>query len=185
MRERWAERNLRNTLLCRNSCGMPSMWHSDGSYLGKALLHRVRELLGQECLAKGAHCWLGPTINIQRSPLGGRGFESYSEDPHLSGMLASNIIQGCEGTGVIACPKHFGANDQEHERHAVNTIVTPRAIREIYLRPFQIIARDAKSGALMTAYNKTNGVHCSEDKNLLQGIVRDEWKWDPLIMSDW
>ncbi|KAB8072481.1 putative beta-glucosidase H [Aspergillus leporis] len=148
------------------------------------LLRQAGKLLGQECLAKGAHCWLGPTINMPRSPLGGRGFESFSEDPHISGVMAASIISGCEGTGVISAVKHFVGNDQEHERRAVDVLVTQRALREIYLRPFQIAARDARPGALMTSYNKINGKHVAENKEILD-IVRQEWKWDPLIMSDW
>ncbi|KAE8147158.1 putative beta-glucosidase H [Aspergillus avenaceus] len=148
------------------------------------LLHRAGTLLGQECLAKGAHCWLGPTVNMQRSPLGGRGFESFSEDPHLAGVLAAAVIRGCEHTGVQSAVKHFVGNDQEHERRAVDVLVPPRALREIYLRPFQIIARDAHPGALMTSYNKVNGTHVVENPALLD-IVRQEWQWNPLIMSDW
>jgi beta-glucosidase len=148
-------------------------------------LEKAGKLLGEECIVKGAHCWLGPTMNIQRSPLGGRGFESFSEDPYLSGVLASEMIQGCESTGVVATPKHFVCNDQEHERRAVDVIVTPRALREVYLRPFQIVARDANPGAVMTSYNKVNGVHVSEDPKILEDIVRKEWGWDPLVISDW
>lgn len=149
------------------------------------LLRSAGVLLGEECRSKGVHCWLGPTINIQRSPLGGRGYESYSEDPHLTGVLASAIIAGCESTGVIATVKHFICNDQEDEKRALNAIMTERALREIYLRPFQIVARDAPARALMASYNKVNGIHVSESKQLLNDIVREEWKWDPLIMSDW
>lgn len=151
----------------------------------KQLLKKAGQLLGDECIAKGAHCWLGPTINMPRSPLGGRGFESFSEDPHLSGILAASIIRGCESTGVISAVKHFVGNDQEHERRAVDCLITPRALREVYLRPFQIVARDAKPGALMTSYNKVNGCHVADSAEMLQGIVRQEWKWDPLIVSDW
>jgi beta-glucosidase len=122
---------------------------------------------------------------MQRSALGGRGFESFSEDPHLSGRLAAEMIKGCEKTGVQACVKHFVCNDQEHERRAVDVRVMDRGLREIYLRPFQIVARDAKPGALMTSYNKLNGIHVSESADLIQGVIRDEWNWDPLVMSDW
>ncbi|ETN39960.1 uncharacterized protein HMPREF1541_06187 [Cyphellophora europaea CBS 101466] len=156
-----------------------------GATWDKELLFKAGKLLGDECISKGAHCWLGPTINIQRSPMGGRGFESYSEDPHLSGHLAASIVKGCESTGVQATPKHFVCNDQEHERRAVNTIIPERALREVYLRPFQILARDARPGVLMTSYNKINGLHVAHDPRILTGIVREEWGWDPLIMSDW
>jgi beta-glucosidase len=151
----------------------------------KQLLKKAGKLLGDECIAKGAHCWLGPTINTPRSPLGGRGFESFSEDPHLSGILSASMILGCESTGVASCVKHFVGNDQEHERRAVDCLITPRALREVYLRPFQIVARDAKPRALMTSYNKVNGRHVADSTEMLQDIVRQEWKWDPLIVSDW
>jgi beta-glucosidase len=144
----------------------------------RALIKEAGELLGAECKAKGVHCWLGPTINIQRSPLGGRGYESFSEDPHLTGILASEMIKGCESTGVIAAVKHFICNDQEHDKMALNAFVSDRALRKI-------IARDAKPGALMTSYNKVNGVPVSQSRHLLEDIIREEWGWNPLIMSDW
>ncbi|CBF75131.1 hypothetical protein AN3903.2 [Aspergillus nidulans FGSC A4] len=121
---------------------------------------------------------------MQRSPLGGRGFESFSEDPYLAGVAAASMIVGCESKGIIATVKHFVGNDQEHERRAVDVIVTPRALREIYLRPFQIVARDARPGALMTSYNKVNGKHVVEDPKMYD-LIRKDWGWDPLVMSDW
>lgn len=151
----------------------------------KHLLKRAGKLLADECIAKGAHCWLGPTINMPRSPLGGRGFESFSEDPHLSGALAASMILGCESKGVASAVKHFVGNDQEHERRAVDCLITPRALREVYLRPFQIAARDANPRALMTSYNKVNGKHVADSAEMLQGIVRQEWNWNPLVVSDW
>jgi beta-glucosidase len=141
--------------------------------------------LGDEAKAKGAHVVLGPTINIQRGPLGGRGFESFSEDPLLSGVLAGNYCKGLKEKDIIATLKHFVCNDQEHERMAVNAILTDRALREIYLLPFMIAIKMAQPGAIMTAYNKVNGTHASEDPTILQGILRREWKWDGLVMSDW
>ena len=141
--------------------------------------------MGLEAKAKGAHAILGPTINIQRSPLGGRGFESFSEDPVLSGLLAAAICNGIQSEGVGATVKHFVCNDQEHERVAVDTVVTQRALREIYLLPFMLAARDSSPAAIMTAYNKLNGTHCSEHRTLLEGILRKEWKWDGMVMSDW
>ncbi|OAX79924.1 hypothetical protein ACJ72_05751 [Emergomyces africanus] len=149
------------------------------------LLHQVGKLLGEECKAKGAHVLLGPTINIQRSPLGGRGFESYSEDGVLSGTLAGHYCAGVIEENVIPTPKHFVCNDQEHERMGVDSIVTQRALREIYLKPFQIALKMAQPGAIMTAYNKINGIHVSEDKRIIDDILRKEWKWNGLIMSDW
>ncbi|KAL4787305.1 glycosyl hydrolase family 3 N terminal domain-containing protein [Aspergillus varians] len=168
--------------------GVPAACLPCGTALGaiwdRELLKRAGELIGDECIAKGAHCWLGPTVNMQRSPLGGRGFESFSEDPYLAGVSAASMILGCESKGIIATVKHFVGNDQEHERRAVDVIVTPRAFREIYLRPFQIVARDARPGALMTSYNKVNGKHVVEDEKMYD-LVRKEWGWDPLVMSDW
>ncbi|KAL3492245.1 hypothetical protein BJX62DRAFT_224726 [Aspergillus germanicus] len=168
--------------------GIPAACLPCGTALGaiwdRDLLRRAGQLLGDECVAKGAHCWLGPTVNMQRSPLGGRGFESFSEDPYLAGVAAASMITGCESKGVIATVKHFVGNDQEHERRAVDVIVTPRAFREIYLRPFQIVARDANPGALMTSYNKINGKHVVENPEIYD-LIRKEWGWDPLFMSDW
>ncbi|KAL3460299.1 glycosyl hydrolase family 3 N terminal domain-containing protein [Aspergillus heterothallicus] len=168
--------------------GIPAACLPCGTALGaiwdRDLLRRAGQLLGDECIAKGAHCWLGPTVNMQRSPLGGRGFESFSEDPFLAGVAAASMITGCESKGVIATVKHFVGNDQEHERRAVDVIVTPRAFREIYLRPFQIVARDASPGALMTSYNKINGKHVVENPEIYD-LIRKEWGWDPLVMSDW
>ena len=141
--------------------------------------------MGEEAKVKGAHILLGPCINMQRSPLGGRGFESISEDPVLAGLGAASLTNGIQSTGVVATIKHFVTNDQEHERTAVDSIVTERALREIYLLPFQIAVRDSYPKAFMTAYNKLNGTHVSENKRILQGILRDELGWKGVIMSDW
>ncbi|KAH7075725.1 glycoside hydrolase superfamily [Paraphoma chrysanthemicola] len=149
------------------------------------LLRRAGNLMGVEARHKGASVLLGPTVNMQRSPLGGRGFESFSEDPVLAGLCASAIINGIQDTGVQAAIKHFVANDQEHERMAVDSIVTERALREIYLLPFQIAVRDANPASFMTSYNKVNGTHVSEDEYILRNVLRGEWAWKGLIMSDW
>jgi beta-glucosidase len=141
--------------------------------------------MGEETKAKGAHVLLGPTVNMQRSPLGGRGFESFSEDPVLAGSCAAAVVNGIQDTGVAATIKHFVANDQEHQRMAVDALVTERALREIYLLPFQIAVRDSKPRAFMTSYNKVNGVHVSEDPKILKDTLRGEWGWEGLIMSDW
>lgn len=141
--------------------------------------------MADEAIAKGCHVVLGPTINIQRSPLGGRGFESFSEDGILSGTLAGHYSKGMQEKGVGATLKHFVCNDQEHERLAVDSIVTQRALREIYLLPFQVAMRICRSACIMTAYNKVNGTHVSENKEILGDILRKEWGWDGLVMSDW
>ncbi|KGO44523.1 Glycoside hydrolase family 3 [Penicillium expansum] len=149
------------------------------------LLSEVGALMGDEAIAKGAHIVLGPTINTQRSPLGGRGFESFSEDGVLSGTLAGHFCKAMQEKGVAATLKHFVCNDQEHERLAVNSILTNRALREIYLMPFQLAMRICRSQCVMTAYNKVNGTHVSENKAILDDILRKEWGWEGLIMSDW
>ncbi|GAA5896930.1 hypothetical protein JCM6882_007310 [Rhodosporidiobolus microsporus] len=149
------------------------------------MMHRVGNALGDECRAKSAHVLLGPTVNIQRSPLGGRGFESYSEDPLLSGMIAAAYVNGLQEKGVAACIKHFVTNDQEFERFSMDSVVSQRALREIYLEPFRLAVKHANPKSFMSSYNKLNGTHCSETKELLTGILREEWGWDGLVMSDW
>ncbi|KAF7715058.1 Beta-glucosidase [Penicillium ucsense] len=149
------------------------------------LLGEIGLLMGEEAIAKGTHVILGPTINTQRSPLGGRGFESFSEDGVLSGTLAGYMVKGMQEKGVAATLKHFVCNDQEHERLAVNAILTDRALREIYLMPFQLAMRICRSACVMTAYNKINGTHVSENKAIIDDILRKEWGWEGLIMSDW
>ncbi|KAM0131608.1 hypothetical protein ACHAO1_007209 [Botrytis cinerea] len=149
------------------------------------LLHRAGVLMGEEAKAKGVHVILGPTINMQRSPLGGRGFESFSEDPVLSGLGAAALVNGIQETGVQATIKHFVCNDQEHNRNGVNVIITERALREIYLLPFQLVVRDSKPALFMSAYNKINGTHVSENPKILKDILRGEWGWSGCVMSDW
>ncbi|KAH8815580.1 glycoside hydrolase family 3 protein [Xylogone sp. PMI_703] len=149
------------------------------------LLQEAGVVMGHEAIAKSAHVILGPTINMQRSPLGGRGFESLSEDPVLAGLGAAALVRGIQETGVQATIKHFVCNDQEHERNAVDVKITERALREIYALPFQIVVRDGKPGAFMTAYNKVNGTHVSENPEIVQRILREEWGFKGLVMSDW
>ncbi|KAL6787336.1 putative beta-glucosidase I [Trichoderma sp. SZMC 28012] len=156
-----------------------------GATWDTSLLRELGTLLGLEAKSKGAHILLGPTVNIQRSPLGGRGFESFSEDPLLSGTLAAAYCNGVQDENIISSIKHFVCNDQEDKRMAVNVTVNARALREIYLLPFMIAIRDANPGSIMTAYNKLNGTHCSENHELLADILRGEWKWDGLVVSDW
>lgn len=169
--------------------GVPTACFPCGTALGAtwdtSLLERAGELMGLEARAKGVHVVLGPTVNIARSPLGGRTFESFSEDPLLSGLSAAAIIRGIQSKKVAAAIKHYVCNDQEHERKAVNVIVSDRALREIYLLPFQIALRQANPWALLTAYNKVNGTHVSEDKFLLQKVLFEEWGYRGLLVSDW
>ncbi|GLB35269.1 putative glycosyl hydrolase 3 family protein [Lyophyllum shimeji] len=149
------------------------------------LVHEVGVFLGKEAKIKSSVVLLAPTCNIQRTPLGGRSFESFSEDPHLSGILAAAYVNGLQSEGVSATIKHFVGNDQEHERTAAESVISPRALREIYLYPFMLAQRDAKPGAFMTAYGRIWGVHCSENKRLLTGILRNEWNFEGIVISDW
>ncbi|WZH42185.1 glycoside hydrolase superfamily [Fusarium acuminatum] len=158
--------------------GLGATWNPE-------LLYAAGQLLSRECEAKGAHVWLGPTVNLVRGPLNGRGFESFSEEPYLSGVLATAIIKGVQSRGTAAALKHFVANDQETAKMSVDICMSERALREVYLKPFQMAVRDAKPKVVMSSYNKVNGVHVSESKELLQDILRGEWKYDGLVMSDW
>nr|XP_019044516.1 beta-glucosidase [Kwoniella bestiolae CBS 10118]OCF23446.1 beta-glucosidase [Kwoniella bestiolae CBS 10118] len=156
-----------------------------GATFSSDLAELSGSLLADETRARNASCLLAPTINIQRSPLGGRAFESFAEDPTLSGLIAAGYIRGLQDKGVSATIKHFVANDQEHERMGQDSIIAARPLRDIYLRPFQIAQKHSQPWAFMTAYNKLNGTHCSENPWLLQNILRGEWKFDGLVMSDW
>ncbi|WRT68235.1 uncharacterized protein IL334_005211 [Kwoniella shivajii] len=167
----------------------PALAFPNATCLGATFSTEIAELMGsllaEETKSRNASCLLAPTINIQRSPLGGRAFESFSEDPTHSGLLAASYINGLQDKGVSATIKHFVANDQEHERMGEDSIIASRPLRDIYLRPFQIAQKHSKPWAFMTSYNKVNGTHCSENDWLLQDILRKEWKFDGLIMSDW
>ncbi|KAH7464128.1 putative beta-glucosidase I [Fusarium oxysporum f. sp. matthiolae] len=169
--------------------GVPAACFPCGTALGatfnQALLEEAGKTMGAEAIAKSAHVILGPTINMQRSPLGGRGFESIGEDPFLAGIGAAALVRGIQSTGVQAAIKHFLCNDQEDKRMGVQSIITERALREIYALPFQLVVRDARPGAFMTAYNGINGTMCSENLKYIDGMLRKEWGWDGLVMSDW
>lgn len=169
--------------------GVPSACFPNGTNLGatwdKSLMYEAGKLMGIESKYKGAHAILGPTINIQRSPLGGRGYESYSEDPVLSGSLATSIINGIQSQNVAACVKHYVCNDIEDDRRAININITERALREIYLLPFELAVKNSKPRMVMTSYSKVRGEHVAESKYLLCDILRDEWKWEGTTISDW
>ncbi|KAK7043724.1 hypothetical protein VNI00_008336 [Paramarasmius palmivorus] len=149
------------------------------------LIHDVGAFLAEEAKLKSSVILLAPTCNMQRSPLGGRAFESFSEDPHLSGVISNAYVKGLQSKNVAATIKHFVCNDQEHERTAAESVLSERALREIYLYPFMLAQKDAKPWAYMTSYGRLNGIHCAESKDLLQGILRDEWKFEGIVMSDW
>ncbi|KAG7448394.1 beta-glucosidase [Guyanagaster necrorhizus] len=156
-----------------------------GATFDISLINEVGGLLARECKAKGSSLLLAPTCNIQRNPLNGRAFESFSEDPFLSGMITANYILGLQNNGVGAVIKHFVCNDMEHERLSVDIRVGERALREIYLMPFMLAQKMAKPWAVMTSYSRVNGIHCSENRRLLQTILREEWGFNGMVMSDW
>lgn len=149
------------------------------------LLYNVGKAIGVECQAEDVQILLGPGINVQRSPLGGRNFEYYSEDPVLSGELAAAFINGVQSEGVGACVKHYVANNQEYHRLTVNNIIDEQALNEIYLYNFEIAVKKGKPFVVMAAYNKLNGIHCTENKYILNYILRDRWKFSGFIVSDW
>ena len=149
------------------------------------LVEKVGNVLGDELKAKGAHILLAPTVNIHRTPIAGRNFECYSEDPFLSGMLASAYIKGIQDKGVGACIKHFVANDQEYERFSMSSEVDERTLREIYLEPFRIAIRNSNPWAVMSAYNRVNGTYACENDHTLLEILKGEWKFEGIVMSDW
>lgn len=155
-----------------------------GATFSSTLIRRVGELLGQETKSKNAHVLLAPTMNISRSPFGGRNFENFGEDPYLTGVIATSIVAGIQSEGVGACVKHYVGNEQESRRFNIDEIIDERALREIYLLPFQM-AMEAKPWMVMTSYNKVNGEHVDMSKKLLQDILRDEWKFDGMTISDW
>jgi beta-glucosidase len=150
-----------------------------------ALVERVGAALAAEARSKGAHVLLAPTVNIQRTPIGGRNFECHSEDPHLAARIAAAYVRGVQAGGVGACVKHFACNDTECERHTASAEVDERALREIYLAPFEAAVREAGAWSLMAAYNRLGGAHCTEHERLLGAILRGEWGFDGVVVSDW
>ncbi|HEX4831585.1 MAG TPA: glycoside hydrolase family 3 C-terminal domain-containing protein [Trebonia sp.] len=150
-----------------------------------ALAERVGIALARECRAEGVDVLLGPGINIKRSPLGGRNFEYFSEDPLLTAALATAWVRGLQSQGVGASLKHFAANNAEHDRMRASSDVDPRALREIYLRAFEAVVRDARPWTIMCSYNRLNGVLVSQNHFLLTQVLREEWGYDGLVVSDW
>ena len=151
----------------------------------ETLLSAVGRALGEEAVAQGVGMVLGPGVNIKRSPLCGRNFEYFSEDPLLSGKLAAAMIRGIQSTGVSACVKHFAANSQELRRMATDSVMDERTLREIYLPAFETAIKEGGVRSLMTAYNRLNGTYCNENEHLLRDILRGEWGFDGLVVSDW
>lgn len=149
------------------------------------LIGEVGDLLAEEAIDQQTHVVLGPTINLHRSPLGGRLFECFSEDPLLTGHLAAAYANSLQARGIAATPKHFLGNESETARTSVNIIMDEATMREVYLLPFEIVVQDAQPWTLMAAYNLVNSVPSTEQDDLLNGIVKGEWGYEGLIMSDW
>ena len=157
---------------------MAATWDTD-------LVQSQGQAIGQEVKALGRDMILGPTVNINRTPLWGRNFEGYGEDPYLAGRLAVAYIKGVQGEGVIATVKHFAANNQEFERHRINAIVDERALQEIYFPAFKAAVQEAGVWSVMSAYNKLNGVYCAENSMLLKDVLQKQWDFKGFVVSDW
>lgn len=151
----------------------------------KELIYEMGVALGQDARARGVHILLGPGVNIYRSPLCGRNFEYFGEDPHLAAQVAVNYIKGLQSQDVMACIKHFAGNNQEWNRHAVSSDIDERTLFEIYLPAFEAAVKEADVASVMTSYNLLNSVHASESKFLNYDILRDLWGFEGLVMSDW
>jgi beta-glucosidase len=161
-------------------CGtaLGATWDAD-------LVQRIGALVGAEARAKGCHVLLAPTVNLHRSPLAGRNFESYSEDPLLAGRLAAAYVRGVQEQGVAATVKHFAGNESEFERMTMDSVVDDRVLRELYLLPFELAVKDGGALGVMTAYNRLNGVYCSDHVWLVRDVLRDEWGFDGFVVTDW
>ena len=150
-----------------------------------ALGEEIGKALGEEAAVQGVDIVLGPGLNIKRSPLCGRNFEYFSEDPVLAGKMAAGYIRGIQSQGVYACPKHFAVNSQELRRMAMNAVVDERTLREIYLTGFEIAVKEGGAKAIMTSYNQVNGSYANENVHLLKDILREEWGFDGIVITDW
>ncbi len=166
------------TCLFPNATLLASSWSME-------TVAEVGQLLAEEAERQRIHVVLGPTVNLHRSPLGGRLFEAYSEDPLLTGHLAAAYVSGMQSQGIGACVKHLVANESETERHGVDSVVDERTLRELYLLPFEIAVEDADPWSVMAAYNNVNGIPATEQGPVNNGILKGEWGWRGLLMSDW
>ena len=150
-----------------------------------ALGEAVGAAMGEEAAAQGVSVLLGPGLNIKRSPLCGRNFEYFSEDPYLAGKMAAAYVRGIQKNGIAACPKHFAVNSQELRRMASDSIVDERTLREIYLTGFEMVVKEAQPKTIMSAYNLVNGTYANENAHLLMEILRRDWGFDGAVVTDW
>ena len=150
-----------------------------------ALIQRIGEEFGKELVELGSDIILAPGMNIHRNPLGGRNFEYFSEDPYLTGKMAASYVKGVQSHNVSTCPKHFACNNQETNRNYNDSRISERALREIYLKPFEICVKESQPHAIMTAYNKINGVWAHYHYDLVTEVLRKEWDFQGCIMTDW
>jgi len=155
------------------------------SSFDRDVMRKLGEALGQECQAENVAMLLGPGLNIKRSPLCGRNFEYFSEDPYLAGEMGAAYVQALQGQGIAACAKHFACNNQETLRMSGSSNLDERTLREIYLPAFEAVVKKGRTRSLMCAYNAVNGTFCSENKMLLTDILRDEWQSDAFVVTDW
>jgi beta-glucosidase len=156
-----------------------------GASFDEALVARVAAAIADEARTKGAHVVLGPTLNLHRHPLGGRNFESFGEDPLLAAHMGAAYVTGSQQRGVGACPKHFVGNDAEIERLSISSEIDERTLREVYLRPFEAAVREAGAWSVMGSYNRLNGTFACEHRELLTALLKDEWGFDGVVISDW
>ena len=156
-----------------------------GATWNEKLIKKIGSATGEEALFKDVDVLLAPTINLHRHPLGGRHFECYSEDPILTSKIACAYVSGVQSKGVAACLKHFVGNDTEYERHLVSSNIDEKTLRELYLYPFEMGIKKAKAKVVMSAYNKVNNIYCSSHDELINKILKKEWKFDGYVVSDW
>lgn len=155
-----------------------SSWNVDAVYEAGATI-------AKDCIEEDVQMLLAPGVNMKRTPHCGRNFEYFSEDPYLTGKLAAAHIQGTKSQGVGASLKHFAANSQEFKRFSSDSVMDERALREVYLAGFEMVVRESQPATVMCAYNKLNGTYCSDNKKLLTDILRNEWEFEGLVVTDW
>lgn len=177
---------LPDAAFCYQFCTAIPVAHALAQTFNPELVERVGRAVSEEMEEFGVNLWLAPGMNIHRNPLGGRNFEYYSEDPVLTGKIASAMIRGVQSRkGCGAVVKHFACNNREDNRKFLDSIVSERALREIYLKGFQIAITEAKPAGVMSAYNLVNGIHAANNYDLCTKILREEWHYDGIVMTDW